>query len=56
MLQTSKCSIDFSKSIINCEFQGGTVIGSARCQDFRCREGRLKAAKNMVSLGITNLV
>lgn len=35
---------------------GGTVIGSARCQDFRCREGRLKAAKNMVTLGITNLV
>ena len=38
------------------EFQGGTVIGSARCQDFRCRAGRLKAAKNMVTLGITNLV
>lgn len=35
---------------------GGTVIGSARCQDFRCRAGRLKAAKNMVTLGITNLV
>ncbi|KAL9963303.1 hypothetical protein ACROYT_G032490 [Oculina patagonica] len=36
--------------------QGGTVIGSARCQDFRCREGRLTAAKNMVTLGITNLI
>ncbi|XP_073250826.1 ATP-dependent 6-phosphofructokinase, muscle type-like [Porites lutea] len=35
---------------------GGTVIGSARCQDFRNRWGRLKAAKNMVTLGITNLV
>ncbi|XP_028849530.1 ATP-dependent 6-phosphofructokinase, muscle type-like [Denticeps clupeoides] len=34
---------------------GGTVIGSARCQDFRAREGRLKAACNMVKLGITNL-
>ena len=32
------------------------MIGSARCQDFRCRVGRLKAAKNMVTLGITNLV
>ena len=41
---------------INFKFQGGTVIGSARCQDFRCREGRRKAAKNMVTLGITNLV
>lgn len=56
MLQTSKCSNDFGKSCIDCEFQGGTVIGSARCQDFRCREGRCKAAKNMVTLGITNLV
>ena len=35
--------------------QGGTVIGSARCQDFRSREGRLKAAFNLVSLGITNI-
>ncbi|XP_005291957.2 ATP-dependent 6-phosphofructokinase, muscle type isoform X1 [Chrysemys picta bellii] len=34
---------------------GGTVIGSARCQDFRMREGRLKAARNLVKRGITNL-
>ena len=27
---------------------GGTVIGSARCQAFREREGRLKAARNLV--------
>ena len=35
--------------------QGGTVIGSARCQDFRTKEGRTKAACNLVKLGITNL-
>ncbi len=35
---------------------GGTIIGSARCADFREREGRLKAAKNLVKRGITNLV
>lgn len=35
--------------------QGGTVIGSARCQDFRTREGRLRAARNLVKRGITNL-
>lgn len=35
--------------------KGGTVIGSARCQDFRTREGRSKAAYNLVKLGITNL-
>ncbi|KAM9856086.1 phosphofructokinase, muscle a [Aulostomus maculatus] len=34
---------------------GGTVIGSARCKDFRTREGRTKAARNLVKLGITNL-
>ncbi|XP_011171288.1 ATP-dependent 6-phosphofructokinase isoform X1 [Solenopsis invicta] len=36
--------------------KGGTVIGSARCQEFRERPGRRKAAKNLVNLGITNLV
>ncbi|XP_017838654.1 ATP-dependent 6-phosphofructokinase isoform X2 [Drosophila busckii] len=36
--------------------RGGTIIGSARCQDFRERAGRLKAANNLVQRGITNLV
>lgn len=36
--------------------RGGTVIGSARCTDFRNREGRLKAAANLVKNSITNLV
>lgn len=36
--------------------RGGTVIGSARCAAFRTREGRLKAAKNLIDRGITNLV
>ena len=31
------------------------MIGSARCQDFRTKEGRTKAACNLVKLGITNL-
>lgn len=35
--------------------QGGTVIGSARCKEFRAREGRLKAARNLVKRSITNL-
>uniref|UniRef100_A0A673AR41 6-phosphofructokinase n=1 Tax=Sphaeramia orbicularis TaxID=375764 RepID=A0A673AR41_9TELE len=34
---------------------GGTVIGSARCKEFRTHEGRLKAALNLVQRGITNL-
>ncbi|XP_062900450.1 ATP-dependent 6-phosphofructokinase, platelet type-like isoform X1 [Mobula hypostoma] len=34
---------------------GGTVIGSARCKQFRTHEGRLQAAHNLVKNGITNL-
>ena len=32
--------------------QGGTVIGTARSDEFRTREGRRKAASNLVRLGI----
>ncbi len=36
--------------------RGGTVIGSARCAQFRERAGRLKAAKNLIERGIEGLV
>ncbi|MBN1439726.1 MAG: 6-phosphofructokinase [Anaerolineales bacterium] len=36
--------------------RGGTVIGTARCADFRTREGRLKAAFNLAAYGIDALV
>jgi 6-phosphofructokinase 1 len=36
--------------------QGGTVIGSARCTEFRTREGRRQAAKNLVAHGIDGLI
>lgn len=36
--------------------KGGTIIGSARCAEFREREGRLKAATNLIKHHITNLV
>lgn len=36
--------------------RGGTVIGSARCMDFKERTGRLSAAENLIKRGITNLV
>ena len=35
---------------------GGTVIGSARSQDFRTREGRRKAAHNLIGNGIDGLI
>lgn len=42
-------------SVSNVMNLGGTVIGSARCADFRTREGRLKAVKNLIDHGIDGL-
>ncbi len=39
---------------IHCK--GGTIIGTARCKEFRTSEGRMKACENMVTRGINNLV
>ncbi|OAF71300.1 ATP-dependent 6-phosphofructokinase, partial [Intoshia linei] len=35
---------------------GGTVLGSSRCKEFRTREGRYKAALNLVKRKIVNLI
>src|SRR5215208_1825413 len=35
---------------------GGTMIGSARCDAFRTREGRRTAAKNLIKAGIDGLI
>jgi 6-phosphofructokinase 1 len=36
--------------------QGGTVIGTARCPEFRTREGRRQAARNLIDRNIDRLV
>jgi 6-phosphofructokinase 1 len=36
--------------------RGGTIIGTTRSEDFRSREGRLKAAKNLLEHEIDSLV
>jgi 6-phosphofructokinase 1 len=36
--------------------QGGTVIGSARSAEFRSREGRVRAAGNLLEKGVNGLV
>ena len=56
--------VDGGKSIVECQWSsvsnilhcGGTVIGTARCKEFREREGRLRAAANLVKRGIGNLI
>lgn len=35
---------------------GGTTIGSARCKEFTTKQGRQKAANNLILCGINNLV
>jgi 6-phosphofructokinase 1 len=37
-------------------YQGGTIIGTARCEAFRSREGRLQAAYNLLKHDIDNLI
>jgi 6-phosphofructokinase 1 len=36
--------------------KGGTIIGTARCEAFRTREGRLQAARNLLMHGIDSLI
>ena len=48
-----KMGWDSVGGIIN---RGGTAIGTARCDEFRTREGRLVAAKNLIERGIEGLV
>jgi 6-phosphofructokinase 1 len=36
--------------------RGGTIIGSARSDEFRTREGRLKAARNLIEFDIDSLI
>jgi 6-phosphofructokinase 1 len=36
--------------------RGGTIIGSARSEPFRSKEGRRKAARNLVAAGIDSLI
>ncbi|HXG18586.1 MAG TPA: 6-phosphofructokinase [Methylomirabilota bacterium] len=36
--------------------KGGTIIGTARCEAFRTRAGRLQASANLVAHGIDNVI
>lgn len=57
MLAGGDCIKELSwQSVSGIIQQGGTVIGSARSKEFRTREGRKKAALNLISRGISNLI
>uniref|UniRef100_A0A183B2K7 6-phosphofructokinase n=1 Tax=Echinostoma caproni TaxID=27848 RepID=A0A183B2K7_9TREM len=55
-LESRNLSLGIRRKMFLWATLGGTIIGSARCMEFREREGRLKAAANLISKGITNLV
>lgn len=63
MLQVVSCFLTWSHQVVTVCWmeltllfpQGGTVIGSARCKEFRTHEGRLRAAHHLVEKGINNL-
>lgn len=44
------------KSVGGILHKGGTIIGTARCEEFRHRNGRLQAAYNLLQVGIDSLV
>ena len=57
MVDGAENIIEANWSSVSCIIhRGGTVIGSARCMAFKERWGRLEAAQNLISKGITNLV
>ncbi|KAI9311356.1 6-phosphofructokinase [Dichotomocladium elegans] len=49
------CKMDW-KSVRGWLGVGGTSIGTARCMEFKTREGRLKSAENLVKHGIDALI
>ncbi|MFQ5436354.1 MAG: 6-phosphofructokinase, partial [Anaerolineae bacterium] len=46
----------FWESVGGILHQGGTIIGSARCDQFRNRDGRLAAARTLIHFGIEGLI
>src|SRR5690606_35567448 len=44
------------KSVANIIQRGGTILKTARCDEFRTKEGRAKAHQNLVDNGIDALV
>lgn len=45
-----------SKYTSSWDYQGGTIIGTARCAGFRTVEGRMTAVHNLIKEGINALV
>ncbi|MCP3965258.1 MAG: 6-phosphofructokinase [Lentisphaerae bacterium] len=55
MVDNNICEMDW-EDVSGILQLGGTSIGTARCHDFRERDGRMKAAANLIAAGIDRLV
>ena len=56
LYRVAQLSVVIDTGVVVVVVQGGTVIGSARCTDFMSRDGRRRAAFNLVQTRITNLI
>ncbi|UZO79709.1 6-phosphofructokinase [Aquimarina sp. ERC-38] len=55
MIENDYCELN-ARSVRNIISTGGTILKSARSQDFRTKEGRKKAADNLVALNVDAMV
>lgn len=53
---SKRCSIMTSRSVSGILQRGGTILQSARSEEFMTEEGQLKAVSNLLELGIEGLV
>ena len=53
---TGKYSIMDSRSVSGVIQRGGTILQSARCEEFKTEAGQLKAVSNLLGLGVEGMV
>lgn len=52
----NRCVEMTSDDVVNIIQRGGTVLGTARCEEFKTKEGRAKVIDNLVSNEIDGLI
>lgn len=53
---SKKYEVMDSKSVSGIIQRGGTILRTARCEEFRTEEGQLKAVSNLMELGVEGMV
>jgi 6-phosphofructokinase 1 len=55
LIQNRYKEMTFS-DVDNIVHRGGTILGTARCEEFRTKEGRIKAIENLTTLGVDGFI